>query len=284
MKKSAGTELERPSLKNGGMYDIHSHILPGLDDGAPNWEKSLAMAGMAVDDGIAGMVCTPHWVSGFFNNDKSAVLRVFKTFQEKLDEHRIPLSVYPGSELRLDFEIPERISSGELLTINDTGRYALIEFPEEVIPQNLDHFFWELQMQDVIPVIVHPERNRVIQRDPARLYRLVELGALTQITGASLTGRFGNEIRKFSIMLLEHHLAHVLATDAHSPDSRAPKLAEASREAERILGAEMADRMVRDNPRRIIDGLQVTPFDLIPLGKRDSLWKKVFFMFGRKSR
>lgn len=279
--KLASESLEAQAMV---MYDIHNHMLPGLDDGAFNWEKSLVMALLAAEDGIAGIVCTPHWVSGFFENTRAPVLKTLNTLKEKLKEHNIPLSVYPGSELRLDFDIPQKIETGELLTINDMGRYALIEFPDEVLPQNLDHFFWDLHAQNITPIIAHPERNRILQRDPVRLYRLVELGALTQITGASLLGRFGTEVRKFAIMLLEHNMVHVLATDAHGPTTRSPRLSEAAKELERIVGKQTAQQIVRDTPKSIIDGQNISPLDLIPLSNRSSPWKKFFSLFKGRSR
>jgi protein-tyrosine phosphatase len=155
------------------MFDLHSHMIPGLDDGASDWDQSLAMARMALEDGIEGVVCTPHWVTGRFDNTRPRILRSLGKLQRKLADHHIPLEVYPGAELRLDLGLPQRIHNGELLTLNDTGRFALIELPEELLPQNLDEFFWDLQMQKMTPMISHPERYLELRRDPVRLYHWV---------------------------------------------------------------------------------------------------------------
>jgi protein-tyrosine phosphatase len=258
-------------INSPGMVDIHSHILPGLDDGASDWADSIAMAQVAVADGIREVVCTPHWVSGSFENTRPSVLTVLHEFREKLHEHEIPLTVYPGGELRLDVELAGKINSGELLTLNDTGRYVLIELPAEFLPRNLENIFWELQSQDITPVLGHPERNCGLHRDPMLLYRLVEMGSLVQITAGSVTGRFGPEVRKFSHSLLEHGLVHVIGTDSHGAKTRTPRLTEALKQATEILGERAAERMVNETPRRIVEGNRVVPDDPVPLTQRSRL-------------
>ena len=269
------------------MIDLHCHILPGLDDGSPDWENTLAMARLAVEDGIEGVVCTPHCIFGMFDNTRSLVLEATEKLRKRLLEESIPLEVYPGSELRLDFNLPRRIESREVLTLNDTGRYALIKLPEDVLPQHMANFFWDLQSQGITPLIAHPERNEVLIRHPARLYRWVEMGVLTQVTAASILGRFGKETRSFSISLMEHNLVHVLATDSHGPKSRVPKLTEGLKAAEKIVGEQRAREMVLETPSRIIRGESVSTHDPIPFKSRShhsSFFKRFFSFVGRSSR
>lgn len=263
------------------MFDLHNHMLPRMDDGAPDWSHSLAMARMAVEDGIEGVVCTPHWVNGLFENTRPIILSRVEELRSKLEEEKIPLKVYPGAELRLDFDLPHRIESQQVLTLNDTGRYALVELPEDVVPRNMANFFWEMQAQGTIPVLAHPERNRVLIRHPMRLYKWVEMGILTQLTAASLEGKFGREIHKFSVWLLKHRMVHVLATDSHGPKSRAPKLTEALKEVEKVLDGHLAHAMVFDIPDRIIRGEHVSvPDPLKPKSRSfDSSPLKKFFSF-----
>lgn len=261
------------------MFDLHNHMLPGLDDGALDWNQSLQMARIAVEDGIEGIVCTPHWVLGYFENTGQRVLDAVETLREKLHENGIPLEVYPGLELRLDQDIPRKIREGTLLTINGTGRYALIELPEEVVPQHLRNFFWELQSENITPIIGHPERNRMLMHQPTRLQKWVEMGVLVQITAASLLGKFGSDFRKFSLSLLKHRMVHVVATDAHGTNSRTPRLSEALRELEKVVGKPMARQLVYDNPKGIIAGEPLTLYDPIPFKSRSPrkpFWKKVF--------
>jgi len=246
------------------MIDIHNHMLPGLDDGSPDCEHSLAMARIAVADGIRDVVCTPHWAPGAFENTRVPVLRALKEFQEKLCDNGIPLTVHPGAELRLDPDLIRKIGSGEILTLNDTGRFALIELTDMFLPRNLEVFFRNMLSRGITPVICHPERNHGLLRDPMPLFRWVEMGSLVQMTAASVTGRFGSEIRRFSFLLLEHGLAHVLGTDAHDPRMRTPVLSGGMKEVEGILGREAADSMVMETPRRIIGGERVIPGAPVP--------------------
>lgn len=269
------------------MFDLHNHMLPGLDDGAPDWEQSLNMARIATEDGIEGVVCTPHWVFGSFDNTRSLVMNTVDNLRHRLAEAEIPLEVYPGSELRLDFNLPQKIESRELLTLNDSGRYALIELPDDILPQNMSNFFWELQSQDITPIIAHPERNRRLLRHPTRLFKWVNMGVLTQLTASSILGRFGKEIRSFSILLLKHNMIHVLATDSHGPKARVPKLKEGLEAVEKIVGAEKAHKMVFDTPRRVIRGEDVIPQDPIPFKSRTNTGspiRKFFSFLGLSSR
>ncbi|HOI95415.1 MAG TPA: hypothetical protein PK250_11980 [Syntrophobacter fumaroxidans] len=271
-----------PAEKTDRILDLHNHILPGLDDGADDWPQSLAMARLAVDDGVSGIVCTPHWISGFYDNTAEMVLDRLESFRRKLAEERIPLSVYPGSELRLDADLAGKIKSGEVLTLNDTGRYALIEFPDRFLPGNMDHVFWQLQSNEITPVLSHPERHGHLMRNAPLIYRWVEMGVLVQITSASLLGRFGSEVRKFSVLLMSHNLAHILATDAHGLHVRTPRLSDGLSAAVSIVGEESARRMVDETPWSIIRGEPVRLPDPVPLRKAsvDSPLRRFFSLFG----
>jgi protein-tyrosine phosphatase len=269
------------------MFDLHNHSLPGLDDGARDWEESLAMARMAVEDGIEGVVCTPHWARGSFENNRQGTLMAVAKFKEKLEAHHIPLKVYPGAEIRLDLDLLAALASGEILTVNDNQRFVLIELLPEILPQNLENIFWDLQVQRIRPIISHPERNPALLRDPERLFRWAEMGILCQVTAASLLVSFGETVKRFTITLLEHRMAHVIATDSHGIGMRSPRLSSGYEEAARIVGHESASQMVCETPRRIIEGEAVSTPDPVPLtagSSSASFWKKTFSFLGLTSR
>lgn len=268
------------------MLDLHNHTLPGVDDGAADWAESLAMARIAVEDGVTGVVCTPHWCRGRFENTRLSILDGVEDLRRELRSHEIPLAVYPGSELLLDFDLIARLDSGELLTLNDTGRYVLIELPVGVLPPNLEDFFWEFLTRDLIPVLGHPERHPQLIRDPMPLYTWITMGVLTQITSTSLTGLFGTRIRRFSHFLLEHGMAHILASDAHSMHGRNPRLSGAVHQVESILGPNAARRMTLDTPKAVIEGTTVQVDDPIRPGSSSpkGLLRRIFSFFGRSSR
>jgi protein-tyrosine phosphatase len=261
------------------LIDTHSHILPGLDDGARDLEQALSIARLAVEDGINEMICTPHWVRGVFENTRAVVLSAVERLAKHLKENDIPLSLHPGSELRVDSDIAKKLRSLELLTLNDSGSYVLIEMPAEIIPPGMDNFLFSLQVEGVTPIIAHPERNGGLMRDPSRLYGWVESGVLAQLTAGSLLGSFGDTIRRFSVLLLEHGLIHLVASDAHGPKNRAPNLSAAFKSAEEIVGKVRTDEIFDLNPASIIRSETIIPFSPVPFGKSSSSRLKRLFSF-----
>ncbi len=259
------------------MIDIHSHILPGLDDGSDDWGQSFRMAENAARDGIRGIICTPHWSPAFPNNDRNRILENFAQFRERVQEEGIPISVFPGCELVIDFGLPERIEAGEALTVNDERRFALIETPHEFIPPNVEHFFWMLQVKGITPILGHPERNRQILKDQSRLVSWVESGVLVQITAGSIIGHFGKPVRQLSAEMLRRNLVHFVASDSHSCDGkRHPGLSQCRDLTAGIIGEEETEKIFCANPSCILRG--VLPDILEPLppqAKRPSLFARL---------
>ncbi len=246
------------------MIDLHCHILPGLDDGPDHWSKSLNMAKIAVRDGIKDIVCTPHWQLDLYPNHGQTIQAKVNQFRERLVANNIDLNIYPGSEIHVDLSVPAKLQSGEIITLNDTGYYALIELPNQVIPKHMEDFFWSLISREIIPIIAHPEKNIALSQDPDPLYEWVSMGAMIQITSSSLLGSFGKDPKDFAVSLLEHNLVHVLATDAHGPTKRPPKLLSGKEVVDKIKGQEIADKMVGEIPRQILQGEVVNLEEPIP--------------------
>jgi len=263
------------------MIDMHSHILPGLDDGAGDWEQALAMARAAVADGIAEMVCTPHWVLGKYENSRERILPCFAEFKARLAHEKVPLKIHAGAELRIDTTLLNRLKSGEVLTIGNSS-YVLLELPDDGLPSDLHQFFWELQVNGYRPILSHVERNPFIRENPGRLVDWVERGALTQITAASLQTGFASEIREFAVFLVQHRLAHMLVTDTHGLRMRRPELSGARAIVESLVGSEAATRMVRGIPELILRGEPVTVEDPLPIAAPKP--KKRFWSFLQASQ
>ncbi len=238
------------------MIDLHAHILPGLDDGAPDLGEALSMAWLAVEDGIEFLVATPHVTEGEYRTDRKTILSAVEQLNGHLDKYEIPLKILPGAEYRLEPDLPDRLARGELLTLNDGGRYLLVELPAAFVPPYTERVLYELQLQGVTPIIAHPERNASFCRRPDLLQALVSRGVPAQVTAGSLTGMFGREAVRMAFYFLERGLAHLVASDAHSSTGRAPVLSPALAEVERRLGADAARKLV-DNSRRVLDGRAV---------------------------
>lgn len=220
------------------MIDLHCHILPGLDDGAKTLDDSINMAHAAVKEGITHILATPHHMVRDWNNEKAKVLPLVRQLQDELDAREIPLTIFPGQEVRLYGEILEDIEKNRILFVDEQKQYLLIEFPSTSIPTYTERLFYELQSNGVTPIIVHPERNRMIQEHPNRLNNLVNKGALAQLTAASYTGGFGKKIQKLSSQLIEANYVHFIASDAHNVTNRSFHMKEAFRNIEKDFGKE----------------------------------------------
>ncbi len=257
------------------MIDIHSHILPRIDDGARDWASSIEMAKAAVKNGIKSVIATPHHQNGVYMNHLDKVIEVVYQFNRLLEDEKIPLIIYPGNETRIHADFVKGLRNKEFLTLNRNGRYVLFELPYDIVPHYTEQIIFNIQLAGFTPIIPHPERNLDIRRNPTKLYQLVKSGALTQITSGSLLGLFGRDIYKFSLKLMEHHLTHFLATDSHKAvGSRGMNLLEGYEELTDFGGRMLADRF-KGNAEKVLEGKDIHVDQPIKILKR----KKWFGMF-----
>jgi protein-tyrosine phosphatase len=218
------------------MIDIHCHILPGIDDGAKTIQDSIDLAKSAVAEGIDTIIATPHHRNGKYDNTKTDILPLVSELNETLKQEFINLEVLPGQECRIYGEILQDYHNGEILPLNIDSQYMFIEFPSSSVPRYAERLFYDIQVEGLIPVIVHPERNAELIERPDKLYKLVKNGAVTQLTASSLVGYFGKNIQKFSQQIIEANLTHFIASDAHNIHNRSFKMEEAMDYIEKKYG------------------------------------------------
>jgi protein-tyrosine phosphatase len=243
--------------------DIHCHLLPGVDDGASTPEEALAMAEIAMADGIGTIVATPHQLGNHAANSGQMIRAAAARFQQLLEQKRLPLRVLPGADVRIEPDLVRKIRSGEVVTLADRRRYVLLELPHEVyVP--LDRLLGELHAAGLIGVLSHPERNRGIQKQPHVVRPLVENGCLLQVTAGSLTGDFGSHAQSLAESLISEGLVHFVATDAHSTRSRPPRMRPAFERICHLAGPEMALNVCCRYPAALAAGGKV------PVGHRKS--------------
>lgn len=238
------------------MIDIHVHILPGRDDGPSTLEDSLAMARIAVEEGIRIMVATPHCLNGRHFNWRPDILSACAEFNLALEKHHIPLTLLPGSEAHLTPEIMDELENGRLMTLNDTGRYFFLELPNQFIPQSVITLINHLKKRNLTPIITHPERNPAIQHNLELLHDFISAGGLSQITARSLTGGFGRAAFKCCKRIIERKMALFIASDAHSPGARPPGLSQAFKKLSSLVGKARAERLMSEAPQAILDGAE----------------------------
>ncbi|QHA93689.1 CpsB/CapC family capsule biosynthesis tyrosine phosphatase [Bacillus sp. N1-1] len=237
------------------MIDIHCHILPGIDDGAKDMNDSLEMARQAQSQGITRIVASPHHKNGSFDNNFQDILTEVNLLNKELTREGIDIEILPGQEVRIYGEMEEDLDV-DLLTVNNKGVYMLIEFPSSHLPRYANKLLFDLQLKGIVPIIVHPERNREIMEDPSKLYRLIKEGSLSQVTASSVTGRMGKKIKKFSLDLISHNLAHFIASDSHNTTTRPFDLREAYETVEKELGMSIRYQ-VQENPEEMVQGRMI---------------------------
>lgn len=244
------------------MIDLHCHILPGIDDGAPDMEVALAMARCAVADGITVTACTPHIYPGLYENSRDGILAAIESFRQVLARENIPLRLVEGADTHLAPDLVGQIKAGKVPTLNGS-RYFLFEPPHHVAPPRIDDTVFSLLAAGFVPVITHPERLTWIEDHYPAFTRMVHSGAWIQLTAGSITGRFGSRPKYWAERILDEGQCHIIATDSHHIDRRPPLLAEARDAAAKRLGEQEAQHLVLTRPQGILDN--APPGSLPPL-------------------
>ncbi len=266
------------------MIDLHSHILFGIDDGPKAIEESIQMCRIGYQDGIRTIVATPHIQPGIYQNNRSTILTKLQQLNNALMKFGVQssefvvknsdsmtqrlndpmtqlpndsiteLKLLPGADVHFSSDVLQRYEEGEIVTVNDQGRYLMVEFAFQGIPYQAEEVLFKLLTKGITPIISHPERNMEIAQRPKRYYEMIRMGCLGQVTAMSLTGDFGSGVRRIAEKLLSKRLIHMIASDAHSADGRPPILSAAVKAAEKIVGKEEAQKMVTEYPQAVIDG------------------------------
>jgi protein-tyrosine phosphatase len=237
------------------MVDIHHHLLFGLDDGSNSIETSVAMAKLAVAEGITHVVCTPH-ANSHFEFDPNINARKTDALRARLQAEGIALTLGSGCDFHLSFDNVQRAKiEPTRFSINGFG-YLLVEVPDYGLPPGLTETFYELQLAGLTPILTHPERNPTLQSDPNRLKDWLRGGVLIQVTADSLTGHKGKPAQRMANDLLEKRWVHFLATDAHNTSSRPPRMREAHDLVAEKYGASYAHALCLTNPLAVFLGKQ----------------------------
>jgi protein-tyrosine phosphatase len=201
------------------ILDIHSHIIPGIDDGSKNMDMTLEMLRNAEKDGTSGIIATPHYLLEY----GEAVISEVKAFVEEINSiinnEGINLRVYSGQEVYYTEKIIQNYIEGKIGTLNDS-KYMLIEFPMRKFDDDILDVIYELQIRDITPIIAHPERYRPIIEKPSYINKFINEGYLFQMNAGSLEGKFGGDVKKTTEILLQNGIYNFIGSDAHNTKSR----------------------------------------------------------------
>lgn len=241
------------------MIDFHCHILPGIDDGAKDWEESLKMALYLYKQGVDAVVATPHYLEGHYTPEPKEIMESTRELQRKLIIEGINLKVYPGCEIYFSLNLPDWVKQGKVLTINNGGRYLLVEFPFVDIPNCTYEVFAALKRLNITPVIAHPERNVVFANDEYCLNKLIEQGCLIQINAGSLTGFYGKKAEKRARILAHLRNAQFLGSDMHGVHSFDISLHETRTLLNHIVGSEEVLKLVHIRASQVLEENKIEP-------------------------
>jgi protein-tyrosine phosphatase len=252
------------------MVDIHSHILPEVDDGSHSLEESVTMCRTSAEDGIRVMVATPHTHDGLHKTHDPRFL------QQKVDELNNALGGKPkivlGCELRFTHAVVQQICETRTAPTIAGGPYALVEFPHAVVPPGSEHPLFELMSNQITPIIAHPERNMMLLNEPERFYELVSIGVLGQLDTGSITGQFGKRVQQAARVMLENGLIHFIASDCHNTRNRLPGMSVAVSSTAEVTGEEYAQAISRDNPAAAVEGRPIPTRPTATLPKHKRRW------------
>lgn len=255
-----------------GFIDIHSHLLPGLDDGPGTLAKTLEAARCYVAGGFKLVIATPHSIPGTrWAADRTQVLTTLAETRQHLREAGIPLQILPGMEIAANEFLSGKTDADHCMPLADTG-YYLIEFPMDISPglsskTDLDSLVAKTSARHC--VIAHPERCRLFQQNIPLLHKLVENGMLVQVNISSILGSHGKKVQQSVIELFRKGLVHFLASDAHArPDRMPPGKADIAT-LEHILGTDIVQLGFQGNPGRLLAGEMILPLRTEPDGRND---------------
>lgn len=252
------------------MIDIHTHILPGLDDGSDSMEESLEMAYMAASCGTQVITATPHCnIHGHYENyeDSGNCKRTFLLFRKALEREKIPLKVARGMEIFGVGDINEMIRERRFISLNHSGHY-LIEFPFDMHPDEITEGLYMVFRAGGIPVLAHPERYYCVQDSPNLVYDWMRRGVLTQINKGSFLGEFGRREERTALILLEHELITCLASDCHGTQWRSPNMRDLWTYIRKRTYEGTAELLLFDNPKCILSGKPVMRRSIQPVKDR----------------
>ena len=252
------------------MIDLHSHVLPGIDDGAPDLATAIAMARMAAEDGTRVLACTPHVKRGTWDNEASDIARRVRELQGEIDRAGVRLHLVAGGDIHVSPDLHRTL--GQAVPTLGGTRYFLYEPPFQIPPPNLLDHTLRIIEAGFVPVITHPERLAWVAERYETFDALNRAGCLVQITAGAVTGRFGRTVEALAMRMFEEGRVDIVASDAHDTARRPPLLREAVERLEPVIGREEALRTVRDRPAAILRDEAMEPLgaSLPPLERRSA--------------
>ena len=260
------------------MIDIHSHILPNIDDGARSIEETFNLIKEAQKAGFEAIISTSHYMENYYETDVPEREVWVKAICENLQTKNIETNLYLGNEIYFSDNIIELLEQRKASTINDTS-YVLFELPLNAEPMNLYDVVYEMLQYKLVPILAHPERYSYVQKDPDLVYDLIEKGVLMQSNYGSIIGQYGEKAQIIVRKFFENNMVHFLGSDVHRPNTIYPKIPQILKEIESIIGPEKLEELTTKNPKLLLNNKKIEIEE--PTDFKLTLKEKVIINFKR---
>lgn len=234
-----------------GFADIHTHILPAVDDGAGSMAEALEMIQAAWENGTRTIFLTPHYRAKFKQNTPQQLREAFDALSHAAGEKYPGLRLCLGNEACFETDAPERLKAGRILTLQDS-RYVLLEFSGRTPRSQILTGVSETVRYGYVPIIAHAERYDAFYSDPDLVYEVLDMGALIQLNAQSVMGKLGLKVKRFCHRLLKEQLVHFIASDAHDCAKRPPLLRDCFLRVHKKYGEQLACSIFYENAEAVI--------------------------------
>lgn len=256
------------------MIDIHCHLLNGVDDGAKTIEESLENLTLAEEAGFTDIILTPHYIEGYYKNDKKKIQEKIKELKKEIFKNNILVNVYHGNEIYFCDNMADLLLANVPATLAGS-RYVLFEVPFNNKVFTLTNLIMKLKENGFKPILAHPERYSFVQEDPTVLIDLIQSGVLMQSNFGSLLGQYGNHAQKTLRILLENNMVSFLASDTHSKGFVYQNMSHVLKELNKIISKEQIKQLTNQNPKCIIQDEEIQT--TVPLSNVKIKERKIFF-------
>lgn len=247
--KYSNCVLYERKRENMGYIDVHSHVLPGLDDGAQDMQQSLEMLRIAESEGITDIIATPHYKSGRFRADSGEVSKRLHKLQTAAKEEGLAIRLYSGTEIYYHSELEEKLEKQEIHTLNQTD-CVLVEFSPFENYSYIRNAADDIMSLGYVPIIAHVERYQCLLKDDKKVKELKDMGCGIQVNASSITGDFGFAAKRFTRKLLKQKLIDYIGTDAHNTEKRKPAMQKCADVLYKKCDAKYADALLFGNAQR----------------------------------
>ena len=250
------------------MIDLHSHILPNIDDGSKSLEESIAIINQAVSNGVTDIIVTPHFILGSsYNKEKNANKTLLADLKTRVEAESLSINLHLGNEIFVDIEMVSLLKKKKIASLNDS-RYVLFELPMNNEYKNIIKTLFDLQSAGYIPIIAHPERYRIVKENPQVIEKWQEAGAVFQSNIGSLFGRYGKEAKSTLITLLKHAAISFIASDIHhSRDTFYEDIPKLKKMLKKIVKEDYIEELFELNGKKVLNNEKIEVREIIPFKK-----------------